>query len=159
MDMPKPGAAHAALNVFAGTWIGTERMPPSQWSPQESTADGRVVNTPALGGFSIVQDYTQSSGAAVRYQGHGVFTFDARANEYKLYWFDSVGSPISEFRGGRKGNVWTFTSEQATGHTRSVWEFTGTDRYRHTMEVSPDGKTWSTFMDGVYAKAASQRSS
>jgi hypothetical protein len=155
MDMPKPGAAHAALNVFAGTWVGKERMPPSPWAPQETIADGHIVNKPSLGGFSIVQDYTQSSGKEIRYQGHGVFTWDGQANEYKMYWFDSMGSPINEFRGGHKGNVWTFACKHGMGHTRSIWEFTGTDRYRHTMEVSPDGKTWSTFMDGSYAKAAS----
>lgn len=153
MDMPKPGPEHAALNVFAGTWIGTERMPPSQWAPVESIADGRIVNKPSLGGFSIVQDYTQSSGKEIRYQGHGVFTYDPKAHEYKMYWFDSMGSPVNEFRGGHKGNVWTFTCEQAMGHTRSIWEFTGADRYRHTMEVSPDGKTWAVFMDGAYRKA------
>lgn len=153
MDMPKPGPEHAALNVFAGTWTGSERMPPSQWAPVESTADGRIVNKAALGGFSIVQDYVQSSGKDVRYQGHGVFTFDPKSHQYKLYWFDSMGSPVNEFTGERNGNIWTFLCQQAMGHTRSTWEFTGTDRYRHTMEVSPDGKSWSTFMEGAYRKA------
>ncbi len=51
MDMPKPGPEHAALQVFAGTWEGRERMPPSPWSPVETTADGRIVKIIVLQQF------------------------------------------------------------------------------------------------------------
>jgi hypothetical protein len=152
MDMPKPGPEHAALQVFAGTWEGRERMPPSPWSPTETTADGRIVSRQSLGGFAIVQDYVQSSDGVSRYEGHGVLTWDGAAKEYCLYWLDSMGSPVNTFRGKRDGDTWTFMSRDARGHTRSAWEFTSRHSYRHTMEVSPDGKTWSTFMDGTYRK-------
>ncbi|MEQ1756540.1 MAG: DUF1579 family protein [Micropepsaceae bacterium] len=150
--MPKPGPEHNALSIFAGTWKGVETMPPSPWSPQTTKADGYITNRAALGGFSVVQDYFQSHNDVPTYQGHGVFTWDGQAGEYVMYWFDSMGSPANVFRGSRSGSVWTLTSKNAQGITRSVWEFPTGRSYRHRMEVSPDGKAWSTFMDGEYNK-------
>ncbi len=152
MDMPKPGPEHAALQIFAGTWEGRERMPPSPWAPTETVADGRIVNRSSLGGFAIVQDYAQSSDGVARYEGHGVFTWDAAAKEYCLHWFDSMGSPANVFRGKHDNDAWTFVARDARGQTRGVWAFTSPTAYRHTMEMSPDGKTWSLFMDGAYRK-------
>jgi len=154
MDMPKPGAEHAALKAFEGTWHGVETMPPSPWSPQTTQADAQITNRPALGGFSVVQDYVQTQAGVPTYQGHGVFTWDGKAGEYLLYWFDSMGSPVDHFRGKRAAGVWTFVSTNERGMTRSIWDFTSTTTYRHTMEVSPDGKTWSTFMSGDYKKVS-----
>ncbi len=152
MDMPKPAPEHAALNIFAGTWKGTETMPPSQWAPVASTAEGHIVNASALGGFAIVQDYVQKQGAQIRYQGHGVFTWEPQTREYRMYWFDSMGSPVNLFRGGPRGSVWTFESREERGITRSIWEFTSASSYRHKMEMSPDGQYWTVFMEGVYGK-------
>lgn len=154
MEMPKPGAEHAELKAFAGTWRGVETMPPSPWSPQTTKADGHIVNRVSLGGFTIVQDYVQSQNGVAAYEGHGVFSWDPQAREYLLHWFDSMGSPANIFKGARKGTVWTFESRHAQGFTRSVWDFSVPNSYRHTMEVSPDGKAWSTFMDGQYTKVS-----
>lgn len=152
MEMPKPGPQHAALQVFAGTWEGTERMPPSQWVPEEITAEGRVVNRSGPGGFSVIQDYVQSGGGSVRFEGHGVLMWDAEAEEYCLYWSDSIGGPMEEFRGNVEGNTWSFVSIQPRGRMRSVWTFEGPDRYRHEMATSPDGKDWAVMMAGAYRK-------
>jgi hypothetical protein len=152
MDMPKPSAEHVALKVFEGTWRGVETMPPSPWAPQTTTADGHIVNRVSLAGFTVVQDYVQSQKGTSTYEGHGVFGWDAQAKQYVLYWFDSMGSPANVFRGKRDGHVWTFLSSHSQGMTRSVWDFATPNAYRHTMEVSPDGKAWSTFMDGAYTK-------
>lgn len=157
MDMPKPGAEHQALSIFAGTWKGVDTMPPSPWSPQMSTADGHIINKPALGGFSVLQDYVQTQGGETRYEGHGVFTWEAEAREYVMYWFDSMGSPVNVFRGNVSGSTWTFISKEPRGLTRSVWVFSGAGAYRHTMEVSPDGNAWSTFMSGEYTKVTLSR--
>lgn len=154
MEMPKPGAQHAALHAFAGTWQGTERMPPSQWVPQDTTAESRVVNRLALGGFALIQDYAHSIGGAVQYEAHGVFTWDAAANEYCLYWFDSMGSSVNEFRGQVEGQTWTLVSRDARGYTRGIWVTEAPDRYRHEMATSPDGKTWTVMMEGEYRKVA-----
>lgn len=154
MEMPRLLDQHAALNIFVGTWKGTDTMPPSPWAPTTTTADGRIINRAALGGFSVVQDYEQTQNGQVRYQGHGVFVWDAASNQYCMYWFDSMGSPVNEFRGNVHGQVWTFVSRDARGQTRSIWEFPTNRSYRHKMEVSPDGKAWTTFMQGEYEKIA-----
>ena len=154
MDMPKPGAEHLALDVFAGSWKGVETMSPSPWSPQTTKADGMITNRTALAGFTLVQDYFQSQNDDLTYQGHGVFTWDGQAGEYVMYWFDSMGSPVNVFRGTRNGSVWSFMAKNAQGLTRSVWEFTSNRTYRHQMEVSPDGSSWSTFMEGDYKRSS-----
>jgi len=152
MEMPRPGPQHAALQAFTGIWQGTERMPPSQWVPEESSADGRVVNRPGPGGFSVIQDYVQSSGGAVRFEGHGIFTWDAAANEYCFYWMDSIGGPMEQFRGNVQGKTWTFVSTHPQGQMRSIWTFEAPERYRHEMATSTDGENWAVMMTGEYRK-------
>ena len=152
MDMPLPGAEHNALKAFEGTWRGVETMPPSPWAPQTTTADGHIVNRVSLAGFTVVQDYMQSLKGTPTYEGHGVFTWDAQAKQYVLYWFDSMGSPANVFRGHLDGTIWTFLSSHAMGMTRSVWDFSKPNTYRHTMEMSQDGASWNTFMTGDYTK-------
>lgn len=154
MDMPKPGVEHAVLQVFSGVWKGIETMLPSPWAPQTTTADGHIVNRVSLGGFTVVQDYVQSQKGAPTYEGHGVFSWDAQAKDYVLHWFDSMGSPANVFRGKRDGHLWTFHATHAHGMTRSVWDFSKPNAYRHTMEMSPDGKAWSMMMDGAYTKVS-----
>lgn len=152
MEMPKPGPRHAALEVFAGTWQGTDRLLPSQWTPEETVVEGRSVYRPALGGFAVTQDFLQSSGGAPTFEGHGVFRWDEAANTYRFYWFDSMGGTCEEFRGRAEGNVWTFVTENPNGHVRSLWEFQAPDRYRHELAISQDGENWSVMMEGMYRK-------
>ncbi len=152
MEMPHPTDAHKRLEQLAGRWAGEERMSPSPFDPNGGTAIGRVDNRVGLDGFVVVQDYEQERGGDVAYRGHGVFAWDSVREEYVLHWFDTMGMPPTELRGNFDGEVLTLTGKTAQGHSRVIFDFTTADRYDCKAEVSPDGRSWQTFMEGSYAR-------
>jgi hypothetical protein len=152
MPMPRPTPEHQALAVLAGDWVGDELIHPSPFDPAGGTAVGRVRNRAALDGFAIVQDYEQERGGAVRFRGHGVFTFDVARSAHVLYWFDSFGLPPSEFRGSLRDGVLTLTATQPNGRTRARFDLTRDGRYGYRMELSQDGAAWAPFMEGEYRR-------
>ncbi len=152
MQMPQPSAQHRALEVFAGTWTGTETLHPSPWDPKGGTSRATIRNVMSLDGFAVVQDYEQARGGMVNFRGHGVMRYDTNAVEYVFHWFDSWGGPPTEFRGPGADAVFTLSNAGQQGHTRAIFDFRQGSRYTYRMDVSPDGAHWATFMDGVYTR-------
>lgn len=155
MEMPSPTRDHERLHAFAGEWTGTEIMHPSPWAPQGSRAEAHICNRIAAGGFVVVQDYQQSAGGRVTFAGHGVLSFDARAGEYAMHWWDAMGMPVNEFRGRFEGDDLTMTCRGQGGAQRSVFRCAdlAQGRYSFLMEVSPDGEHWNACMEGDYVRA------
>ncbi len=154
MEMPKPGKAHELLKKLAGSWHGDETMHPSQWDPKGGTAQGKINNRLALGGFAMVQDYEQIRDGKTTFEGHGVLSWDGRAREYIMHWWDSMGMPVNEFRGRLAGDKLTLIDRSPQMQHRTVWEITGDSSYSFTMEMSPDGERWTTLMTGTYGRGA-----
>lgn len=155
MTMPKMAPEHELFKSMTGVWVGQETIHPNQWAPGGLVADARVENRTALGGLILVQDYSQTNGGRVLFEGHGVLRWDAQAGEYALHWFDSIGMPPEEFRGGVNGGVLTMTVRPPQGGAmRVVWDFTVPGSYTFRMEMSADGSQWSPMMDGSYTKTA-----
>jgi hypothetical protein len=153
MDLPKPGPEQKSLERLAGEWVGEETLHPSPFDPNGGKATSRVRNVMAVGGFALVQDYAQSRGPGVHFEGHGVFRWDGPAGEYSLAWIDSTGFPPSEFRGKFAGEVLTMVSKNMMGQTRATWTLQGTTGYEYRMDVSPDGQAWAPFLEGTYRRA------
>jgi hypothetical protein len=152
MDMPKPTEAHARLTVMAGRWTGQEHIRPSPWDPNGGSATGRSDNRVGLGGFVLFHDYEQERGGAVNFRGHGVLSYDAFQQCYRMHWWDSLGFPPNEYLGSFEGASLKMTARGSQGHSRVTWDFSQNDRYRFQMEVSQDGQQWQTFMDGDYTR-------
>jgi hypothetical protein len=152
MDMPRPGDAHHKLQALVGAWIGDERIQPSPWDPVGGPAEGSVENRLILDGFAVGHDYTQRRNGQVNFQGHGVFRYDAAADEYQLHWFDSMGQAPNVFRGGFDGPVLRLQTSYGGGHTRASWDMSEADRVRYAMEISGDGQTWQVFIEGDYRR-------
>jgi hypothetical protein len=153
MNMPKPTKQHEKLHQLAGTWLGEEKMHPSEWSPG-GTAKGKYVMRVDIDGFFVIQDYEQERDGQITYRGHGIHSWDDKQRTYVWYWVDSMGSiPETPARGQWQGN--TLTLEQSGDHMgRYTHEFIGNDRILFKIENSPDGgKTWTTFMQGDYRRA------
>ncbi len=153
MDLPKPGPEQKALERLAGEWIGDETVHPSPFDPVGGKATSTVKNAVAAGGFALAQDYVQSRGGNVHFEGHGVFRWDGMAGEYALAWIDSTGFPPSEFRGKFAGEVLTLVSKNPMGMTRATWTLKGATAYEYRMDVSGDGSTWQPFLEGTYRRA------
>lgn len=152
MEMPKPSADHRRLEILAGTWTGKETMHPSPWDPNGGEAEGTTRGRVALEGFAVVVDYEQSRGGARTFEGHGVYTWDARAKEVVLHWFDSMGQGVEEFRGGWEGDRLQLTSRNAMGFARLSYDFSESGVIGSRMEMSQDGESWSSLFDGSYAR-------
>ena len=153
MEMPKPGEAHALLKKMAGSWRGEEKMHPSQWDSQGGVATGTVENRVALGGFAMVHDYVQERDGKTTFEGHGVLTWDGKAKEYVMHWWDSMGMPPNEFRGRFADNKLTMTDRSSGMHHRVVWDLGREGQYGFSMAMSPDGEEWNTLMTGTYGRA------
>ncbi len=152
--MPQPTAEHQRLEKLIGRWGGPEQMNPSPWDPQGGSAEAKIENRAACGGFAVVQDYQQIRNGVVSFTGHGIFTWDAAQQRYVLHWWDSMGHPPNVFVGDFAGDVLTMTYESPQGHHRVTCDLSPEDEYTFRMEVSGDGTAWETFMVGTYQRQA-----
>jgi hypothetical protein len=151
-EMPKPTEHHQKLNKLVGQWKGEEKMYPSQWDPKGGMAMGHNHARVSLDGFAVVADYHQERDGQVTYQGHAVWTWDAKENCYTMHWFDSMGSPPEVFKGNFDGERLTVSSHGAAMHARMTYDFSQGSKLKSKMEMSPDGESWNTLFDAEYVK-------
>ena len=130
-------------------------MSPSPWDPKGGTATSRTSTRLELGGFFLLTDYVQERDGRVSYRGHGVVGWDAGQERFTLYWFNSMGiDPGAPALGTWEGNVLRFQHQHDMGHSRYTYTFDGSDSYTFTLEHSPDGQEWMTFLQGTYKRAS-----
>ena len=154
MDMPKPGAEHAKLQRFVGSWIGDEILAPSPWGPG-GPAVGRSHMRVALDGMAMLMDYEEEKDGVIVFRGHGVFGVDPQSGEALWWWFDNMGiPPLSPSRGTWDGDTLTFVSSSERGTGRYTYRFEGRDRYDFRIENRfPGQPDFSDFMRGSYRRA------
>lgn len=153
MEMPRPGAAHARLQVLTGRWVGDETLHPTPWDPAGGRAAGVVENRVALDGFAVVQEYQQSRDGRPNFSGHGVFWWDAATGQYVMTWVDSMAGMAAEYRGDFDGaTLRLVTALAGGGFARCSFDHGTPDRYTFLMEMSPDGHAWAPFLEGTYTR-------
>lgn len=137
---PKPGAEHAVLKQFEGTWDATMEM-----GGQKSK--GTMVFKMDLGGLWLVYDFKGEFGGAP-FQGRGMDTYDLAKKKYVSVWADSMmTSPmVSEGSFDKAGKVMTMVGEAPdpsgkVAKMKSVTEIKDKDTILFTMNgPGPDGK-------------------
>jgi hypothetical protein len=152
MDIPRPTPAHERLKKFLGRWTGVESLSPAPWDPEGGTATGTAVNTIALEGFAVIQEYSQSREGKPGLRGHGVIAYDTEAKNYAMHWFSSMGTPPMVYKGDFEGEVLRLSAAFAGGVSRCSWDFGTGGSYTFRLEFSPDGKSWMPMMSGTYAR-------
>ena len=140
------------LQRLSGAWVGEETMHPTAFDPEGGTATGRAVNRPGLLGNCIIQDYTQYRRGGASFEGHAVFWYDPAASEYVMHWFGSMQPGVTEYRGTFEGDVLTLIARAPQGFSRTTFIFGAPHRYRFELAVSPDGSTWTTFLEADYER-------
>ena len=101
----------------------------------------------------MAQNYEQRQDGAARFHGYGVFRYDAKEDRYELYWFDSMGMAPNVFLGTFEGDVLSLRCDEPDNKFRASFEIAeGADRYTFKMDVSQDGETWHSMMEGTYSK-------
>lgn len=141
--------AHHALHRLAGEWRGRETIAPSPWDPSGAVAEAVVRNRVALDGLIVIQDYDQSRDGKVVFQGHGVFGVEGTG--VVLRWWDNWSPARREFRGVVDGETLILVSPDPKGQARATWRL-GDRAYDYSLEVSPDGAAWTTYVTATYAR-------
>ncbi len=153
MEMPKPGPELKKLDYFAGTWTTEGDIKPGPMGP-----GGKFSGTDHIqwmdGGYFLVTHSefkgAMGTGTETSYMGYDtndkVYTYDA---------FNSLGE-ANHSKGTLDGDTWNWTNEQKMGgqtmHGRFTIKVLSATSYNFKFEMSPDGTTWSTVMDGKGTK-------
>jgi len=153
MDFGQIKDEQRKLAVFAGKWTGTETMHPSPWDPKGGTATGRLESR-LLDGFAVITEYEQERDGKVTYRGHGVYGWDPFGRCYVMHWVDNMGGAVhlQGARGEWKGNQLVYSASNPMGHSRYTYTLASDGQIQFKIEMSPDGQSWSTFMDAAYTR-------
>ncbi len=156
-QMPsKPGPEVKKAEYFLGTWTTEGTVAQGPWG-----AGGKFSSTETEewmpGGFFLVGHNNfkmppeiGGEGSATSFMG-----YDSEANQYTFDEFNSQGRRESS-KGSVSGDTWTWTSSQVYAgqdikQKLTIKTLTPTS-YTMKFEVSMDGTTWMTFMDGKATK-------
>ena len=154
MEMPKVNENHKKLQrAMEGKWTGEEILHPSPWDQKGGTARSRFELKTGVDGFWLVGDYEQEREGRINYRAHAVYGWDAKTQNFSMYWFDSMGmDPRGAAYGRWEGNTLTFEMSHEMGHSKYIYKFTGENTYDFSIEQSQDGKTWKPFVTSKWTR-------
>jgi hypothetical protein len=152
-EAPKPGPEHKKLDYFAGAWTLSGEMKPGPMGPGGSMNENEKCMW-MEGNFFLIchSDYSSSMGNGT---GVAVMGYSADDKAYTYREFNSWGE-FEDSRGSVDGDNWTWTSDEKMGGQTMKGRFSmkivSPTTYNFTFEMSQDGKTWTTVMDGKATK-------
>jgi hypothetical protein len=154
MQTPKPAPELKKLDYFVGNWKVEGEMKPGPMGP-----GGKMTGTDAWGwmegGFFLVNHSKfvgagMGAGSATSYMG-----YDTDKKVYTYDEFNSMGETVHS-TGTVEGDTWIWQNDTKMGSQTMKGRFTvmivTPTSYTFTFEVSQDGETWSTVMDGKETK-------
>jgi hypothetical protein len=155
MPTPKPAPELKKIDYFAGTWTMDGDTKPGPMGP-----GGKMTMTEhnqwMEGGFFVVSHSNYKSAMG---NGSGI-SFMGYNTEEKIYTYDeynSTGEAVHS-KGTVEGDTWTWTSEEKMGGQsmkgRFIMKIVSPTSYTFKFEMSQDGSTWNTAMEGKASKAA-----
>ncbi len=149
-EPPKPAPELKKLDVFAGSWTLEGSMKPGMMGPGGSMTENEKCEW-MEGNFYLVcnSSFKSSMGNGV---GLSVMGYSTDDKAYTYREFNSFGE-FDDSRGSLDGdNKWTWTSEEKMGDKtmkgRFIMKMTSATFYTFTFDMSPDGTTWNTVMEG-----------
>jgi len=153
MEIPKPAPELKKLDYFTGSWILDGEIKPGPMGP-----GGKMTETERCkwmdGNFflEIASDFKSSmgNGTGVAYMGWNsddkVYTYDA---------FNSMGE-AEHAKGTLDGDTWTWGSEDRMNgqmvKTHFIIKQLSPTSYSFKFDMSLDGSTWTTAMEGKATK-------
>jgi hypothetical protein len=155
MPTPKPAPELKKLEYLVGKWTTKGHMKPGPMGP-----GGKLTMTEhnkwMKGGFFLTMRSKFSSAALGRGSGMAFMGYDTGRKVYTYDEFNSMGE-FQHSTGTVEGRTWTWIGEQRLGgnstKTRVIVITLSPTSYTFKFEISPDGKNWSTVMDGKATKA------
>lgn len=151
--MPKPGPEHQRLHYFAGTWHDEGTMQPSPMGPGgKMTA---TENNQMLGDFFLTM-HSEGTGPMGPMKEMAAMGYDPKTKTYSYDGFNSMGMHETA-KGTVSGKTWTWTNEEEMGGKKMKMRFViqevSPTSYTYKGDMSADGKTWTTTMEGKATKA------
>jgi len=153
MGPPKPGPELKKLDYFVGNWDSTGDSKPGPMGPGGTM----TMQTNAKwmdGGFFVVQNNSFKSPMGDG-TGMSLIGYDPQEKVYTYYEFNSMGEAF-QAKGNVDGDTWTWLSDMKMGPQTAKSRFTekilSPTAYNFKFEMSMDGTTWNTVMDGKATK-------
>jgi hypothetical protein len=153
MQMPKPGPELKKLDYFAGTWNTDGDIKQGPMGPGGKFGGTDHVQWMDGGYFLVTHSEFKSAmgnGTETSYMG-----YDSNDKVYTYDSFNSLGES-DHSKGTVDGDTWTWNSEEKMGGQTMKGRFTvkvvSATVYNFKFEMSPDGSTWTTVMDGKATK-------
>jgi len=150
----QPTAEHKELAVWLGSWSGSGEVKPGPFGP-----GGPMEWTEHCAWFHGVEFHvmcrSEGTGPMGPMNGLGIIGYNPGKKVYTHYGVDDTGwSGYSE--GSRSGDTWTFSSEEAfegkTFRSRFTMKVKSDKQVTFSWDVSEDGESWMTLMDGINTK-------
>jgi Protein of unknown function (DUF1579) len=152
--VPKPAPDVQKIGYFVGSWTSEGDMKAGPMSPGGKVTiqeEGKWMD----GGFFVVFN-SSFKGTLGNGTGIAVMGYDPQENVYTYDEFNSVGE-ANHFKGTLEGDTWTWISEMKMGPQTVKGRFTqkiqSPTAYAFKFEMSPDGTSWNTVMDGKCSKS------
>lgn len=151
----KSASALEKLNYFVGTWSLEVHMKVSPFGFRAFF--GTEHNEWMPGGFLLVsrQDGETSAGAS----GLAVMAYNTQEKLYTYHVVKDTGE-VEDLRGTFDGSTWTWRSPAATGkqtpQSRLIVREISPTSYSLEFETSPEGRDWSTVMEGKAVKVTTR---
>jgi hypothetical protein len=152
----KPGPEVKKLDYFVGSWTTDATIAPGPWG-----AGGKFTSTDTTewmeGSFFVVTHSNFKMPPELGGDGKemSVMGYDTQQNMYLSEGFNSQGNHESS-KGTVSGDTWTWTSEANYGGQDIKQKMTikvlSPTSFTLKFEVSTDGTTWTTFMEGKATK-------
>ena len=153
MGPPQPGPELKKLDYFVGNWDSTGDSKPGPMGPGGTM----TMQTNAKwmdGGFFVVQNNSFKSPMGDG-TGMSLIGYDPQEKVYTYYEFNSMGEAF-QAKGNVDGDTWTWLSDMKMGPQTAKSRFTekilSPTAYNFKFEMSMDGTTWNTVMDGKATK-------
>ncbi len=150
---PKPGPEQKKLEYFTGNWTSEGESKPGPMGPGGKMSMNQEAKWMDGGSFVVIQSSyktAEGDGTATSFLG-----YDPQDKVYTYDEFNSQGEPVHA-KGTVDGDTWTWTSDMKMGPQTAKGRFTekilSPTSYNFKFEMSSDGKTWNTMLDGKATK-------
>jgi len=153
---PKPGPETKKLEYFLGTWTTEGTVAQGPWG-----MGGKFTSTDTTewmdGNYFVMShsDFKMPPELGGDGKETSVMGYDTEQNTYFYEGFNSQGRHESS-KGTVSGDTWTWTSEANYDgqdvKQRSTMKILSPTSFNMKFEVSMDGTTWNTFMEGKATK-------
>ncbi len=153
MPVPKPAPELSKLEYLLGNWISDSDVKASPMGP-----GGRVTSNDAVqwmeGKFFLVM-HSKYSGSMGNGTGFAIYGYDPNRKVYTYNMYNSWGEEGRSV-GTMDGDTWTWNSDDAAGAQpfkgRYTMKVVSPTSYTFKYEMSKDGTSWTTVMDGKATK-------